>query len=116
MVHKLGDFLKIFHNPRCSKSRKALEIINSAPHQVILYLNNTLSQEELVSLVSRLQDPIENLVRWKDNNAPIKPDIIDNDSIIDILVANPEVMERPIIDDGENARICRPPDIALSFL
>lgn len=111
-----GDMLKLYHNPRCSKSRKTLEITMSASPDIILYKMDHLSRLQLTALVNRLQDPIEALVRWKDPNAPKKPVIIDSEIIIDILIANPEIMERPIIDDGKRAQICRPPEIALSFL
>ena len=111
-----GDILKLYHNPRCSKSRVTLEITKSASPEIILYKKKPLSRQQLTALVNRLQDPIEALVRWKDANAPMKPDIIDRTIIIDILISNPEIMERPIIDDGERAQICRPPEIARSFL
>ena len=93
-----------------------LEITKSASPEIILYKKKPLSRQQLTALVNRLQDPIEALVRWKDANAPMKPDIIDRTIIIDILISNPEIMERPIIDDGERAQICRPPEIARSFL
>jgi arsenate reductase len=93
-----------------------LEITKSASPEIILYKKDHLTRQQLTALVNRLQDPIEALVRWNDPNAPKKPDFIDSGIIIDILISNPEIMERPIIDDGEKAQICRPPEIALSYL
>jgi arsenate reductase len=108
--------LKLYHNPRCSKSRKTLEITKSASPEIILYLTKHLSRHQLITLVDKLQDPIESLVRWNDSNAPKKPEIIDKASIIDILISHPEIMQRPVIEVGGKAQICRPPEIALSFL
>ena len=111
----LGDAVKLFHNPRCSKSRQTLDLVNNESPEIVLYLKNPLSREQIKDLISRLNDPISELIRWGDNDAPNKPEHIDNEFIIDILVEKPKLMQRPIFDNGKVAIICRPPEKSLDL-
>ena len=106
----------IYHNPRCSKSRNALEIINNFEHHVVFYINDPLSRDELISLISRLEGPLHELIRWSDAEAPAKPENVDVDFVINQLIDNPKIMQRPIIDDGSRAAICRMTENVLTFL
>ncbi|HIG20842.1 MAG: arsenate reductase (glutaredoxin) [Methanobacteriota archaeon] len=112
----LGDTVKLYHNPRCSKSRQTLDLVHKESPEVVLYLKNPLPRKQIEDLLTRLKDPISELIRWGDKEAPNKPEHIDSQIIIDILVENPKLMQRPILDDGKVAIICRPPEKALGLI
>ncbi len=115
MAPKLGEYMEIYHNPRCSKSREALSIIQHRNPEIIFYLKQPLTHSDITKIISRLDDPLEDLVRWGDKEAPQKPSIMDVKSIIAILIDNPKLLQRPIIDDGVIARICRSPQKARNY-
>lgn len=106
--------IKIYHNPRCSKSRQGLEIVenSSKEFEVVKYLDNTPSEEELKEIISLLDiSPIQ-LVRkneqiWKDN---FKGKELSDIEIIKAMVGNPKLIERPIVINGNKAVIGRPPE------
>ncbi|MDE0536205.1 arsenate reductase (glutaredoxin) [Tenacibaculum sp. L6] len=106
--------IKIYHNPRCSKSRQGLEIVenSSKEFEVVKYLDNTPSEEELKEIISLLDiSPIQ-LVRkneqiWKDN---FKGKELSDSEIIKAMVDNPKLIERPIVINGNKAVIGRPPE------
>jgi arsenate reductase len=93
-----------------------LDLIKKESPEVVLYLKNPLSRRQLDDLLSRLNEPISEIIRWSDNGAPNKPDIIDSHLVIEILLANPNLMQRPILDDGNIALICRPPEKSLDLI
>lgn len=104
--------LTIYHNPRCSKSREGLQLLESLniPFATIKYLNEPLSSDEIKELVKKLGiAPIE-LVRqketiWKDN---YKGRELTDDEIIAALAAHPTLIERPVVVNGDKAVIARP--------
>ncbi|ALM52539.1 arsenate reductase family protein [Halomonas huangheensis] len=105
--------ITLLHNPRCSKSREALALLESADVelQIRRYLDEPLNGEELRALVARLDGNISQLVRsnetdWKTLGA----DSSNLDQVIDAIVAHPRIMQRPIADDGKRAIIGRPPE------
>jgi arsenate reductase len=111
---------KIYHNPRCAKSRECLALLTSLikDFEVVDYLKNPLSKEEIKELLSKLNiQPIE-LVRtketiWKDH---FKGKSLMDNEIIDALVLHPKLIERPIIVKSNKAIIGRPTDKILTFL
>lgn len=106
--------ITIYHNPRCSKSREGLAFLESKglEYKIIKYLDEPLTKAELVSLLHKLNyTPIE-LVRtkeavWKENYANRK---LSDDDIIEALVENPRLIERPIVIKGNKAVVARPTD------
>jgi len=107
--------LSIFHNPRCSKSRKTLEIIESHDTEVeiILYLQNPPTVAELNSLLEKLGMRASDLVRKGEST--IKELDIDlpntsDDDLISIMIDHPILIERPIVFDATSAIIGRPPE------
>ena len=104
--------LKIYHNPRCSKSRQGLELLENSgkEFEIIKYLENIPSKEELTSIIEKLQiKPIE-LVRkneaiWKEN---YKGKEVSDSEIIDAMIQNPKLIERPIVINSDKAAIGRP--------
>ena len=109
------EALSIFHNPRCSKSRKTLEIIeiNDVEVQVILYLQDPPSVSELNSLLEKLGMKASELVR-KGESIITQLDIdlssISNDDLISIMAEHPILIERPIVFNESSAIIGRPPE------
>ncbi|OIQ20135.1 MAG: arsenate reductase (glutaredoxin) [Flavobacterium sp. MedPE-SWcel] len=105
--------LTIYHNPRCSKSREGLQLLESknTPFTVVKYLNENLTKQEVTTLINKLAiKPIE-LVRvkeaiWKENYKGLES--IDDNTIIDALVKYPKLIERPIVVNGDKAVIARP--------
>ncbi|RKF03224.1 arsenate reductase [Tenacibaculum lutimaris] len=106
--------IKIYHNPRCSKSRQGLEIVeNSAKEfEVVKYLDTIPSEGELKDIINLLGIPPIQLVRkneqiWKDN---FKGKELSDTEIIKAMVENPKLIERPIVINGNKAVIGRPPE------
>ena len=109
------EALSIFHNPRCSKSRKTLEIIeiNDVEVQVILYLQDPPSVSELNSLLKKLGMKASELVRKRESiikELDIDLSSISNDDLISIMAEHPILIERPIVFNESLAIIGRPPE------
>lgn len=109
------EALSIFHNPRCSKSRKTLEIIeiNDVEVQVILYLQDPPSVSELNSLLEKLGMKASELVRKGESiikELDIDLSSISNDDLISIMAEHPILIERPIVFNESSAIIGRPPE------
>jgi len=106
--------LKIYHNPRCTKSRETLAILNKkgVEVEVVEYLKNTPSIAELEEIVNKLGISAEQLLRkgealFKEN---YKGTNLSNDQWIEIMVKNPILIERPIVVLNDRAIIGRPPE------
>ena len=108
----------IYHNPRCSKSRQTLELLQSkgvAP-TVVEYLKTPPSAEELKGILAKLGKGPRDITRSKEAaEAGIAKDL-DGDALIAALAANPTAIERPIVVTGDKARVGRPPESVLEIL
>lgn len=112
--------MKIYHNPRCSKSRQGLAILEKSKLQfeTIKYLETPISREELTEIIELLDiSPIQ-LVRkneaiWKEN---YKGKELTNSEIIKAMLENPKLIERPIVINNGKAIIGRPPETIKSIL
>ena len=110
-----------YHNPRCSKSREGLNIIekNNINAKIKLYLSEEITFEELKNIIRKLNiDPID-LVRKKEDI--IKKEKLDlksmsNKEIIETLISFPILIERPILVSKTKAVIGRPPELIKSIL
>ncbi|APG59440.1 arsenate reductase (glutaredoxin) [Christiangramia salexigens] len=105
--------LKIYHNPRCKKSREGLEILKNSgkDFEVREYLKEPLSEEELKAVVKKLDITPILLVRknekiWKKDYR--EKDLSDSE-LIRVMVKNPKLIERPIVENENDAIIGRPP-------
>lgn len=106
--------IQIYHNARCSKSRCAIEILEKSgkPFQIIEYLKEIPTKTELRELLIKLKlKPIQ-LVRTKE---PLwvekyKDKTLTGTQIIQLLIKNPILIERPIVVNEEKAVIGRPPE------
>lgn len=104
--------ITIYHNPRCSKSREGVCFLENTkkPFQIINYLENIPTKEELKELLQKLNiSPIE-LVRKKETIwiSNYKNKNLTDDEIIQAMIENPKLIERPIIVNGNKAVIARP--------
>ena len=112
--------MKIYHNPRCGKSRDALQLLEKKKikHEVQLYLKEGLSQKEIKDLLEKLDmEPID-LIRknekdYKENIAGKK---MTNSALIKAIVKYPKLLQRPIIVKGKKAVIARPIENLNDFL
>ena len=104
--------IQIWHNPKCSKSRAAMELLENKniDANVVKYLEQTPTKEQLRDVLSKLKISAKELLRtgedvYKELNLK---DINDEETLIEIMIKNPILIERPIIIKGENAVIARP--------
>jgi arsenate reductase len=113
---------QIFHNPSCSKSRGALEILNDkgVDADVVKYLDTPPDEATLGRILDAISDPPAALVRTDDKkfkelglNAA---DYTDRKSVIALLLEHPELMQRPVVFVGERAVIARPSEKVLDLL
>ena len=111
--------MKIYHNPKCSKSRQTLALVeqNTSEFEVIKYLEDSLKFDDIELLLVKLNAKPIDIVRtkeeiWKDN---FKGKEMNDDEIINVLVENPRLMERPIVTTKEKAIIGRPPENVLEL-
>ncbi len=112
---------QIYHNPRCSKSRQTLALLeeNGVEPEIILYLENTPDEKELASVISKLGVSVRDVMRkgedeYKEQNLS-NPDLSDNE-LLAAMVASPKLIERPIVIKGKQAVIGRPPENVLDLI
>lgn len=113
--------LTIYFNARCSKCRTALELIQKRNHEVeiIHYLEQPLSRERLIELVSNLDDTPSDLIRRDSNFRALglnQDDYQTVAEIVDLLEQHPELLQRPILVKDGNAAIARSPERVLQFI
>ena len=105
--------MQIFHNPRCSKSRATLNIIleNNIKPDIVLYLENPLSVEEIKIIIKKLDTTASNIIR-KNEEVYKKLNLkdVDEKTLIEKISKNPILLERPIVVKGDKAIIGRPPE------
>ncbi|HEX4940827.1 MAG TPA: arsenate reductase (glutaredoxin) [Candidatus Kapabacteria bacterium] len=105
----------IYHNPRCSKSREALALLEEAGVSVtvVRYLETPLDADALRQLLSRLGLPARDLLRSKEEefaSLGLGDPALTDDDLIAALVSHPRLMERPVVVHGRRAVIARPPE------
>ena len=113
--------LKILHNPRCSKSRQTLAILsdNGIDVDIIEYLKDVPSEKTLRQIINILGIKPRELLRkgevvYKENN--LRREDLTDDDLIQFMLDNPILIERPIVYDDNRAIIGRPPENVLIFL
>lgn len=113
------DTITIIHNPRCSKSRQALQIIESHGYQarIIDYLHGELSKEFLKEVINKLGIHPKAILRTQEEEfKDLNIDLENENEVIDAIIKCPKLLERPIIVKDEKAVIGRPPENVLSLL
>lgn len=113
--------LKIYHNPRCSKSRQTLALLRERglEPEVIRYLEQPPSPAELKRIIDCLGVRARDLVRTGEalyTTLGLADHSPDDEELIDIICRHPGLLERPIVVAGERARIGRPPEAVEAIL
>lgn len=107
--------MKIYHNPRCSKSRQTLALIEEAGVQpeVIEYLKTPLTTDELDSILKKLKMEPQQLMRKGEaiyRELELAKRDLSREEAIAIMVEHPKLIERPIVIQGRQAVLGRPPE------
>ncbi len=112
----------IYHNPRCSKSRQTLALLEAQTEKtqqdvtIVEYLKTPLEQSEITRLLSQLNCAAIEMMRTKEkefSEQNLKE--ADEDQLINAMVNTPKLIERPIVTNGNKAIIGRPPENVLTF-
>ena len=116
----MSDFT-IYHNPRCSKSRQTLQLLeeNGIDPTIVLYLDTPLKKSQIKTLVKKLGIEPRDLLRkgeqdYKDNN--LKDDSLSDQQLLEAMESFPKLIERPIVEKGGQAVLGRPPENVLALL
>jgi arsenate reductase len=113
--------LVIWHNPRCSKSRQALSLLDESgvEKEVVKYLEASPTKEQLKELLKKLGfESARELMRTKEDiykELNLKEET-DEQKLIEAMVQHPKLIERPVIIKGDKAIIARPPERVEEFL
>ena len=110
----------LYHNPRCSKSRAALALLEErgVEFRVVEYLKAPLDRTALDALSGRLGAPPSDWIRRGESafqEAGLSPESGDSE-LLDAIAAHPILLERPIFESGERAVVGRPPERVLELL
>jgi arsenate reductase len=112
----------VFHNQACSKSRGALQILEErgVSHDVVRYLDAPPDRATIERILDAIPDEPKALVRTDDEKFKVlgipKADVTTRDQVIEVLLAHPEVMQRPVVFVGDKAVIARPSEKVLDLL
>ncbi|MAQ48001.1 MAG: arsenate reductase (glutaredoxin) [Flavobacteriales bacterium] len=112
--------MKIYHNPRCRKSRETLSILikKNVKFEVIEYLKNPLTKSEIKNILSTLNISAKDLIRKEDKffKENFKESDLTDDQCLDLLYKHPILMQRPIVVKNQSAVLGRPPINVLDLL
>ncbi len=113
--------VKIYHNPRCSKSRQTLQLLKEQgiEPEIIEYLKTPPSAEELDDILQKLAIEPRELMRKKEaeyKTTGMNDEALDRESLIKGMVTTPKLIERPIVLANDKAAIGRPPENVLTIL
>lgn len=111
--------VRIYHNPRCTTSRKTLALLREKgiEPEIVEYLKTPYSAAQLKSLLAQLKMPAKALVRKKEAAAAgIDAGAMSEEALIAAMVKHPIIVERPIVVSGSKAALGRPPEKVLAVL
>ncbi|MGO9877074.1 MAG: arsenate reductase (glutaredoxin) [Acidimicrobiia bacterium] len=112
----------VFHNQACSKSRGALEILDTrgVDYDVVRYLDTPPDRATIERILDAIDDEPKTLVRTDDDKFKVlgipKTAVTTREQVIDVLLAHPEFMQRPVVFVGDRAVIARPSERVLELL
>jgi arsenate reductase len=111
----------IYHNPRCSKSRQTLQLLEDKGLDPIIieYLDSPPTAEQLQQTLHMLDMGPRDLIRKNEaayKNAGLNNEALSDEELIDVMLTNPILIERPIVIANNQARIGRPPESVLEIL
>lgn len=110
----------IWHNPACGTSRKTLAILEETPGvevEVIEYLKASYTRAKLAQIIADARLTPAKALRLRGTDAQERglPDM-DDDAILDAMVANPAYVDRPFVETDKGVRYCRPQDVVREIL
>jgi arsenate reductase len=113
--------IQIYHNPKCGTSRNTLALIQNTgvEPQVIEYLKTPPSKQELKALISEMGIPVREVIRAKE---PLYLELklddmrLTDEALLDAMVANPILINRPIVVTELGVKLCRPSELVLDIL
>jgi len=112
--------MKIYHNPRCRKSRETLELLrkHGIEPDIVEYLKTPPTKEELRDILRKLGIKPQDIIRKGEAiyKEQYKGKELSDEEWLDVLVQHPRLIERPIVVDGERAVIGRPPENVLQLI
>jgi len=113
--------VKIYHNPRCSKSRQALQLLqeHDIEPEVVEYLNSPPDKTTLKKILEQLGLSPRDLMRRKENEYKenhLDDPALTDDQLIDAMLKHPRLIERPIVVTAKGVAIGRPPEKVLEVI
>jgi arsenate reductase (glutaredoxin) len=111
--------IKIFHNPRCGTSRTTLGLLRDAGHEpeVVDYLANPPEREQLREMIARAGLSVRDAVRSKEAvYGELGLDGAGDEALLDAMVANPVLINRPFVVTPKGVRLCRPSELVNEIL
>ncbi len=113
--------IRIFHNPRCSKSRATLALLQEQgiEPEIIQYLESPPDADELRTILNRLGMSAREFMRKGETEfmeQGLADESLSDDELIDAMVTTPKLIQRPIVLAGDRAAIGRPPESVLDIL
>lgn len=112
--------MKIYHNPRCSKSRDSYNLLTDKGlnFETVEYLKTPLTREELKDILAKLNIPAKDLIRKGENDFKVNfmGKELSEDQWIDAMLTYPKLIERPIIVKGDKAVIGRPIEKVINLI
>ena len=111
----------IFHNPQCGTSRNTLALIRNSGEEpeVIEYLKTPPSRERLVELIRKMGVPVREVLRQKGtpyDELGLDDPLLTDDELIDAMLDNPILINRPIVETPLGVKLCRPSEAVLDIL
>ena len=121
MIETMASEYTIYHNPRCSKSRKTLELLQQAGEEpnIVQYLDTPPSEAELDNILAKLGREPRDLMRSKEavfSELGLEDKSLSREVLIAAMAQNPILIERPIVLKGDHAVIGRPPENVLTLI
>ena len=116
-IHQLlaceRDCMRLYHNPRCSKSRQAVALLTDAGYEfeIRLYLRDGIAQDDLEILAS-----VDNIIRHNDIVGEMDVSMLDSNGIQSLLSDQPKALQRPVLIHHGQAILGRPPELILNHL
>ncbi len=116
----MSDFT-IYHNPRCSKSRQTLALLeeNNIQPEIVFYLEDTPSKQQLQKLLQLLHKKPRDILRTGEEaykSLGLSDTELSDDDLLDAMLSEPKLIERPIVVAGERAVLGRPPENVLELI
>lgn len=113
----MSDKIVIYQKPTCSKCRATLSLLNESGREfdAVNYYETPLTAEKLRELIQKLNLPVRAVLR-SDEAAARGLELASDDEIIRAMAANPDLIQRPIVVRGNEAKLCRPPENVLTLL